>query len=245
MRTLSAYSVLDLWEQASSRTPVERALAMLAAASPETSPAQLAALTVGECEAALLALHEATFGSRLDGFAECPRCGEALEVGVSIAELRVAFADVSPVHAEVLVHGDYEVHFQTLTQADLAAAGRCASVADARALLLDRSIVSAVRLGKRVGSARLPRGVVERLAERLAACDPWAESLLDLSCPACRHQWTVLLDVAVFLWTAIRARAQRLLRDVHALASAYGWREADILAMSSRRREAYLELVGA
>jgi len=106
------------------------------------------------------------------------------------------------------------------------------------------SIVSAARRGKRVGSARLPRAVVERLAERLAACDPWAESMLDLICPACRHQWTVLLDVAVFLWTAIRARAQRLLRDVHTLATAYGWREADILAMSSRRREAYLELVG-
>jgi hypothetical protein len=80
---------------------------------------------------------------------------------------------------------------------------------------------------------------------RLAECDPWAESLLELTCPECRHEWTVLLDVAVFLWTQIRTRAQRLLRDVHTLASAYGWREADILTMSSRRREAYLELVGA
>ena len=87
--------------------------------------------------------------------------------------------------------------------------------------------------------------MVERLAERLAECDPWAESLLDLICPGVRHEWTVLLDVAVFLWTEIRARAQRLLHDVHTLAMAYGWREADILAMSSRRREAYLELVGA
>ncbi len=31
---------------------------------------------------------------------------------------------------------------------------------------------------------------------------------------------------------------------VHALARAYGWREADVLAMSEARRHFYLELVG-
>jgi hypothetical protein len=33
-----------------------------------------------------------------------------------------------------------------------------------------------------------------------------------------------------------------MLYDVHALASAYGWREADVLAMSPMRRQVYLEL---
>jgi hypothetical protein len=35
------------------------------------------------------------------------------------------------------------------------------------------------------------------------------------------------------------------LRDVHELASAYGWRESEILALSPQRRQAYLELVRA
>jgi hypothetical protein len=34
------------------------------------------------------------------------------------------------------------------------------------------------------------------------------------------------------------------LREVHTLAWAYGWREADILAMSPARRQFYIELVG-
>ena len=38
--------------------------------------------------------------------------------------------------------------------------------------------------------------------------------------------------------------ATRLLGEVHTLARAYHWREAEILAMSSRRRQAYLELAG-
>jgi hypothetical protein len=37
---------------------------------------------------------------------------------------------------------------------------------------------------------------------------------------------------------------RRLLREVHTLALAYGWREADILNMSARRRRFYLEMAG-
>ncbi|HEX2516118.1 MAG TPA: phage baseplate protein, partial [Chloroflexota bacterium] len=40
-------------------------------------------------------------------------------------------------------------------------------------------------------------------------------------------------------------RARRLLREVHTLARAYGWREAEILALPGRRRQTYLDLVGA
>jgi hypothetical protein len=183
------------------------------------------------------------FGSQLDGFANCPNCGAALELGLDIRDLRAAVANSSAPH--VLDYQGYEVHFRLLTGTDLADAAPCRTVPEARALLLERAIVLASREGRTVRPARLPKAVVERLAERLAECDPWAESLLDLNCPECRHQWTVLLDVAVFIWTKLRARAQRLLHDVHALATAYGWRESDIVAMSSRRREAYLALVGA
>ena len=35
------------------------------------------------------------------------------------------------------------------------------------------------------------------------------------------------------------------LAEVHALAAAYGWTEAEVLALSAARRRAYLELVGA
>jgi hypothetical protein len=48
-----------------------------------------------------------------------------------------------------------------------------------------------------------------------------------------------------YLWTEVRAAARRLLLEVHALASSYGWREADVLEMSPPRRHAYLSMVGA
>ncbi len=43
----------------------------------------------------------------------------------------------------------------------------------------------------------------------------------------------------------MEARAKRLLSEVHALASAYGWSEREILGLSVARREFYLGMVRA
>ena len=43
----------------------------------------------------------------------------------------------------------------------------------------------------------------------------------------------------------VEAEAMRLLRDVHVLARQYGWREADIIAMSPLRRQMYVEMADA
>jgi hypothetical protein len=51
------------------------------------------------------------------------------------------------------------------------------------------------------------------------------------------------LDIGRFLWFEVRNAAQRLLREVHELAYAYGWSESAILAMSFHRRQNYLAMV--
>ena len=81
------------------------------------------------------------------------------------------------------------------------------------------------------------------LAAEMSARDPQAEVLLDLTCPGVRREWQAVFDIAAYFWAELAAEAKRLLREVDALARAYGWREADILALSPRRRQAYLELV--
>ena len=77
----------------------------------------------------------------------------------------------------------------------------------------------------------------------MAECDPQAEVLIDMECPDCGHRWQMLFDIAAFLWTEIAVAAKRLLREVHTLARAYGWREADILSLSAARRQFYIEMV--
>jgi hypothetical protein len=78
---------------------------------------------------------------------------------------------------------------------------------------------------------------------RLAECDAGAEVLLDLVCPTCEHTQQLPFDIATFFYKEISWQAQNLMREVHSLARAYGWHEAEILSMSARRRQFYLEMV--
>jgi hypothetical protein len=79
----------------------------------------------------------------------------------------------------------------------------------------------------------------------MALADPLSETRLKLHCPKCGNEWDETLDLVVFLWSEIEARAKRLLLDVHDLASAYGWTEKEILSLSEPRRANYLEMVRA
>ena len=81
-----------------------------------------------------------------------------------------------------------------------------------------------------------------REAELLQQADPQADLQLALRCPDCGHEWQPPFDIARFLWQELHGWALHLLREVDTLAQAYHWAEADILAMSPRRRQAYLEL---
>jgi hypothetical protein len=47
----------------------------------------------------------------------------------------------------------------------------------------------------------------------------------------------------VFLWQDVAQAAQHLLDEVHALATAYGWREPEILALSAARRSYYIDKI--
>ena len=87
--------------------------------------------------------------------------------------------------------------------------------------------------------------MISSLADRMEELDPQAELRLELACQGCGHRWSILLDVASFFCREVTFLATRLAREVGALSRAYGWREADILAMSPARRSLYLGMVSA
>jgi hypothetical protein len=242
MRPLSARDLLLVWEQAERRRPVERDLVLLAAACPELPEEDLAALPLGGRQSRLLALHQETFGSRLELAAGCTACGEPLEVELRIEDLTAGADEEAPAAAEI-ADGDLRLVVRPLNGADLMAAASCTGAGEARRLLARRALLAASRGGVAIGAGDLSAGELELLSRSLAEIDPRAEMLLDLACPACGHRWQALLDAAECLWSEIDAAARRLLREVHALARGYGWREADILSMSARRRRGYLEIL--
>jgi uncharacterized protein (UPF0212 family) len=183
------------------------------------------------------------FGSDLEATAKCPACGERLELAFSTRDVMTditigALPAARESHRVRVQTGEYEILCRALCSADLADSPD-------RATLLERCVETAQRNGLDVRLSDLPEEAMIAIGEAIRKADPHAEIDIALNCPACGHQWQSLFDIAAFLWGEIEDWAQRLLLDVHLLASAYGWSEREILSMSPRRRGLYLEMAGA
>jgi hypothetical protein len=244
MRPLTAADIIRVWESGDRQDAAACAVNMLAAAFPEKRGEELWRLSLGQRNERLLGVREQLFGSELNAFSECLNCGAQLEFTLSVDALRSAgFVAASDTGFELEAEG-YVLRFRLLDSLDLRAAAAAPDVSAARRLLAARCVLAMHRETETLTAAELPDTVIDRLATRLAECDPQAEVLIDLACPACERSWQVPFDIASFIYTEISAQARRLLREVHVLARAYAWHEADILAMSARRRRYYLEMLG-
>ncbi|MFC8700893.1 hypothetical protein ACFUIV_01870 [Streptomyces anulatus] len=254
---LTEARLLDIWETGNGRKPPARVLLLAAAGAglPETGPdgtgqpdprsdlQTVADRTLAALNGLLLDLRERCFGTALPCAADCPHCAEQLDVSLTTAELRppgdrVAPPGGAPATGRVHVDG-HEVTYRALTGGDLLAVDPDAP--GARRTLLGRCVLGAV--------PPAPDGpsdaVLEAVAERLGALDPGADTAVALTCPYCRHSWTAALDLGGYLWAEVEAYARRLLHEVHVLARAYGWTEADVLGASPVRRQYYLEAATA
>jgi hypothetical protein len=244
MRALTATVLLDVWERGQIQLPGERAIALLVAGG--VSSVEAEAYPLGQRDRLLVALRERLFGSRLVALAECSGCGEALEADFDSTAVRaLALGTPGATPCPVNSHG-YQVDFRLPTTADvLAATSASTDERQAAAVLLDRCVNRAEHDGVAVAPSQLPDGCRADVAAAMAALDPEAEIDVALSCPGCGQTSRAAFDITTFLWQEIGAWAGRTLAEVHTLAAAYGWPEANILGLSPWRRQRYLELVTA
>jgi hypothetical protein len=243
MRSLTADDIITVWETGRRLHPLERAIALLSVAYPDQPQQELAMLSVGQRDRRLLALRQMTLGSRLHSVMACPRCGDALEFELNIADICVSDVPDNPVQNQTVQLADFECQVRLPNSQDLAVLMGAKTIEAATRSLIERCVLQVSQAGMPVDWDALPPEVIEQLAQHISGCDPQAEVLLDLHCPACGHPWQAVFDIVSFFWTELDALARRLLQEVHALAKAYGWHEADILAMSATRRQFYLEMV--
>ena len=251
MRSLSASDLLDIWERSTGAPPVEQALLILAAAFPEIPGDALLRLDIAQRDTALFHLRERTFGPQLKGLADCPACGERLEVAFSANDLRAA--GILPAQADTLLHAqapttftlnDYQIIFRLPNSADLLGIAALTDSTQARQQLLDACIVEITHQAQALALRELPADVTQAIIEHIGQHESLANLTIASTCPACGHAWEIIFDIVSYFCSEINAWAVRMMREVHILASTYGWREADILAMSAWRRQRYLELIG-
>ena len=229
---MDPYTLLVCWERGRTRHPLDRALLLHAIAAPGEDASTLADRPLGERNAALLRLHDALSGDELQSSVECPECRERLEFTLS-ATAMCPNTVPPPSHVRV---GDVLVRVPTTR--DLASLTEETDTNRAADLLLKR-LVPAAPPGEM--DPDLPP--VNAVTRALDEADPCADLTVALTCPVCAHAWDAALDIAAFLWEEIEVRARRFLDEVHVLAQAYGWTEAEILRLSEARRSAYIDRV--
>lgn len=244
MRSLTANELIRCWEIGQSQHPLDRALTLLSFACPEQHRETLAAMSIGQRDAYLLTLREITFGEQMNCWADCPQCGERLEFSLKTSQMRLVELQEPGMREYILNTGEWELQYRLPNSWDLAAIVGNRDYDQAARQLRQRCLLEASQSGQQWQYDQLPEEIIDTMVEAIAATDPQIEILLDLDCPACSHHWQVMLDIVWFIWKEISAKAQRILEEVHILARFYGWREADILSMSTIRRQYYLSLVG-
>jgi hypothetical protein len=225
---------LLLWERAIGKDAWNREDALLHAAGESSA-------MPGARNSALLSLRARLFGATMNLRSNCPACSAATEF--SVDSDRLARECVPAAAADVVHQIDVEGHsvrFRLPCVEDLRAVAARAAREDVTSLLFDRCA-----FGEGSASAQLPVTVRDAVCARMEELDPGAAVSFSITCPECHHAWQAPFDVAGALWAEVRAAAERSLLEIDVLARAYGWTEAEILALSPTRRAAYLQLAGA
>jgi hypothetical protein len=267
MLTIPTAALLQAWERGQDASPGQRGLILLALAHPDVPLTVLGTWPVGQRDTALLGLFEHLFGGRLAAQAECPHCRATLEMDIPVATISAPVPELTS-NRFMLAHAGYRLTYRLPTAGDLAALSEPALASgdqDTRSRWLLRQCVLSVTEGEDLGSQDgggskphqpaglastqdIPGEVMSALEASIvstaSSLDPMAEIELKLDCPECAFSWQTPFDIVSFLWSELDGWAKQVLREIHILASHYGWSEADIIALSPQRRQHYRGLIG-
>jgi len=233
----SERELLLLWEQGRFRHPIDRALLLGAWARPDLDPESLAQMPLGLLNVELLQLRASLFGSRLELQLSCERCRELLEIPVDIKTL-LEQAAARGGSEQVSWEG---FSFRQPSSRDLALVVDELDAAAAAVRLLEACCTE--KPADADGAMAAP-ALLAKVDSLLEDGDPLADPRLTAVCPACGGEVDAGIDPAGLLWQEVQAWARAVFWQIHLLASAYGWTEDEVLALSPARRRVYLELTG-
>lgn len=226
-------TLMSTWEAALAQ-PVATRTATLVAVLREGADDPLA-LDVGTREHDALRLAARVAGAALDAETICAQCGERMEICVPLAALQFVPTGIAEVR-----DGAWQIGLRVPDTRDVLAALDFPAGEASEAALFSRCVTSARYNGEARTATDLPAALRAQCEARLDALAPLANLTLDLVCPACGAADAVPLDAGAFVFERMRHWVEDQLDDIARLCRAYGWREADVLAMSAWRRSFYL-----
>lgn len=242
MKNILEANLLNTWEGNADTTPIVRSLSLLELNCPNEPIEALFDWPLGRRDNNLLELREKLFGQHITGVAKCPKCESEVELYTETVSIRTTYASDTSFKIEIKEDDGkvYCVELRAINSRDI-----LETLVDRNALLKRCIIAVKSNEGKLETEQfiRMSPDLVNECARALAECDPQADVDLELICSECGFQWDAPFDIASYLWQEIDTWARRILREIHLIASAYGWSQQEILNLSPRRRRSYLEMV--
>lgn len=243
-RRLSGPELLEIWERGSNLPLLQKKILLANLAVEESGTKPVSELSVGEAEVSMAKLHQLLFGRQIEATASCPACGQRIELQFDLNEIALNTTR-EPSSPLTRIIGSLRVDFRLPTLVDLTLLGEREDTATRKLFLLKHCLLHTSENGEERSFEELPAAVLETIEQTMEEVDSAADIRLSLSCPACVHKWNAVFDITMFLWNKLDVWARRTLRDVHQLASAYGWGESEILSLTPSRRSYYLGLINA
>jgi hypothetical protein len=174
------------------------------------------------------------------------------EVGVERRPVRSRFfrAELSPAASYLDLKGveRREVEFRLPTGADQEEAAAVSLEDEGAALerLFARLVRPAGGDGDETGeafAARLSAAARAEIEGHMARVAPAVELDLDGVCPECDEPFETAFDLTAFFAAEMQNNLRSLESAVHLLAFHYHWSEGEILSLTRRKRQRYVEMV--
>ena len=217
---------------------------LVAAPGAALRPGDVVAATIADRDRLVAGLYQAAFGDQIESRADCTTCAQQFELGFSLSALlgdldqraREAAGQYEPIgpigdHVYQLPGG---VRFRLPTVADERA---LASPDSSSSALLARCLQAAA------GAAVHAEAAAEAVEQAMEALGPVLSLALPARCALCGHAQKIDFDLLDFFLAALRRERPLFVREVHTLASSYGWSFGEIVDLPRSERRAYVEVI--
>lgn len=239
MRNLTTAELLHIWEQGQDRALLQKSLMLLVATCPPVDFNLVAQWPIGTRDGLLIQFRERFFGEHLVNTAVCPACLEVLEwemkAGELLANKPVEWPEIPIFSTQIEA---FLFKFRLPHSADF-----INGFSEEPYSLVRSCIVSVQKDNERIPAEAITESLLAALESCMEVEDPNANLVFKLDCPVCKHQWRAVFDIISYLWKELDNWAKHTLQEVFVLARALGWSEQDILSMSPKRRQFYLEML--
>jgi hypothetical protein len=212
---------------------------LVAAPAAALRPGDVAAATIADRDRLVAGLYQAAFGDQIESRADCTGCAQQFELGFPLsallAELDRRAGEAAGRYEPIGPIGDH------LYELGGGVRFRLPTVADERALASDSSSSGAL-LARCVQAVAgpIPAEAIEAAMEALA---PVLSLPLPARCALCGHDQQIDFDLLAFFLAALRRERPLFVREVHTLASTYGWSFGEIVDLPRSERRAYVEVI--